>query len=177
MGYRWTSRENPGSGACIHGTVELSILPIFLGLSSPYHNTTDCSPHPSILFRPATKDATTMIRGTPASGVLSAVACLACLLHTAVGFLGPMSAARGSCTRVNQASSAAVAAISRAPGTFTPAVAARDRVGHAAAALRSSPVGASEAMVMSAGGKKTCIITGASSGEYQNTQQQCTAVG
>lgn len=114
-----------------------------------------------------------MTRGSSTSGALGAVVCLACLLHTAVGFLGPMSTARGSSTRVNQAGTAAVAAISRAPGTFTPAVAARSQVGRAVATLRSSPaVGASEAMVMSAGGKKTCIITGASSGEIP--QQRAT---
>ncbi|CAN0010088.1 unnamed protein product, partial [Ectocarpus fasciculatus] len=99
-----------------------------------------------------------MVRGT--ASALSAVACVACLLHNAAGFVvGPTPTARGSFTRVNRASSA----VSRAPGSLAPAaVAARTQVGHASAALRSSSAG--REMTMAAGGKKTCIITGASSG-------------
>ncbi|CAB1098758.1 unnamed protein product [Ectocarpus sp. CCAP 1310/34] len=100
-----------------------------------------------------------MVRGT--ASALSAAACVACLLHNVAGFVvGPTPTARGSFTRVNRASSAT--AVSRASGSLAPVAAARTQVGHASTVLRSSSAG--REMTMAAGGKKTCIITGASSG-------------
>ncbi|CAM9662344.1 unnamed protein product [Ectocarpus sp. 12 AP-2014] len=100
-----------------------------------------------------------MVRGT--ASALSAAACVACLLHNVAGFVvGPTPTARGSFTRVNQASSAT--AVSRAPGSLATVAPARTQVGHGLAVLRSSSAG--REITMAAGGKKTCIITGASSG-------------
>lgn len=110
--------------------------------------------------------------GSNASIALRAVVCLACLAcSTVVGFVGPMSAARASLTtRVNTYSAASTTSTSALrPLTASEFVSRSEvlssRVRAATLPLHSSN-SQSPSMAMG-GGKKTAIITGASSGKQQ----------
>lgn len=112
-------------------------------------------------------DSTTMtiFRG---NAPLSAVVCLACLTcSTVVAFVGPMSAAHSSLTRVNRNELATTNSVPRAPRCFTPgAIDFSDRTRAVATVALTAGASSNEVVTMSAGGsKKTAIITGASSGE------------
>lgn len=109
----------------------------------------------------------TIARGKGLSSALSAVVCLACLAcSTVVAFVGPISAAHGSATRVNRKELATTSSVSPAPGCFTPAVIDFSTRTRTVATVALTAGEAGEAMTMAAeGSKKTAIITGASSGE------------
>lgn len=109
-----------------------------------------------------------IMRGSTSSA-LSVMICLACIAcGTVDAFIGPMSAARGSLTRVNTKQIASVA-YSRAPqGCFTSTSAVA--LDNSRARLLRTAAGSSEVSMMAGAAKKTAIITGASSGKL--TPQQ-----
>lgn len=114
----------------------------------------------------------TVVRGA-SSSALSVVVCLACIACGAVdAFVGPMSAARSSLTRVNNNKQVASVGYSRAPqGCFTgtSAVVALD---NSRARLLRTAAGSSGVSMMAGSAKKTAIITGASSGKLAARQRQ-----
>lgn len=93
----------------------------------------------------------------------SAVVCLACLANTSFAFVGPLSAVRAPPTS-NKASITTSTAPRPSRGSFVgvPALAAQQQQ-YGASLATGSGVGA--VSMMGGDGKKTCIITGASSGE------------
>lgn len=106
----------------------------------------------------------TIVRGSMSSA-LSVMICLACIACGAVdAFIGPMSAARGSLTRVNNNKQIASVAYSRAPqGSFTST--STVALENSRARLLQTAAGSNEVSMMAGAAKKTAIITGASSGE------------
>lgn len=110
-----------------------------------------------------------MVQGSRSSA-LSVLVCLACIACGAVdAFVGPMSAARGSLTRVTNDKQIAPGAYSRAPrGCFTGTSAMA--LENSRARLLRTAAGSNEMSMMAGAAKKTAIITGASSGKLAPQQ-------